>query len=673
MKKILLLFAIMLIASFSFLNAQNVVIECNEMSDQYTKPIPFPNEKADCEMKFIGAAPTQTTGFLSYADWTPSACISYSPLIVGPYVGGVLEKIVLSVSDQANYPLYTVGSAKVWVKHSLSGAVVYEQLFTPVYNSWNTITLTTPQTIPATGFVIGFSMTFTASCPSQTGCETYIRSFHRSDQAEDPNLLGGFYYICSNNPDNYKAAVWNPVTTGNLALYGVVTGCNFPDKDMAALGVSFTSPNEFKMRNELYTYSASVLNLGITPQSNFTLQLVDDNNNVLAEKIVPETVASGTGLVVDFEYAAPSEGKLTLRAKVVLEGDEKPNNDVSGPTSLIIYTQNLIKYIPEQRYTNGYYGLDDMTSCAIGYLKSDIEPLVGKLLTGIVVGFWDAKGIEGYMDVWVSNSLEGEKLWIENHDPPISGYNYYKISEPILLEHVDTYIGWTAKTVTGTPNIPVITINNVDPRVNGGFWVHDESNGWNDRNTDPAFTTKGNLLIIGLVRNNISCDPVTDLEVKYNDDCEAVITWEAPEGFAGNPFNVYRDGVRVATKITEKTFTDKDFDATISHVWYVTLVCEEDEESDYTVVQMPKCEQGIVDNVKTTFNIFPNPSQGNITITSETVFNTVEMINFLGQTVLSQQCNTNELSLDLSNLNNGIYFVRITSENGVAVQKFVKN
>jgi hypothetical protein len=81
---------------------------------------------------------------------------------------------------------------------------------------------------------------------------------------------------------------------------------------------------------------------------------------------------------------------------------------------------------------------------------------------------------------------------------------------------------------------------------------------------------------------------------------------------------------------------------------------------------------GGINNFNTTFTLLPNPANESITITSTSIFNTVEIVSFLGQTILSQPANGNRLTLDVSNLTNGVYFVRIITENGASVQKFVK-
>jgi len=72
------------------------------------------------------------------------------------------------------------------------------------------------------------------------------------------------------------------------------------------------------------------------------------------------------------------------------------------------------------------------------------------------------------------------------------------------------------------------------------------------------------------------------------------------------------------------------------------------------------------------FTIIPNPAPNQVTISSATPFHSVEIINFLGQTVVSQSSIGNTATINVSNLNNGIYFVRVGFEGGGSVRKLVK-
>jgi len=79
-----------------------------------------------------------------------------------------------------------------------------------------------------------------------------------------------------------------------------------------------------------------------------------------------------------------------------------------------------------------------------------------------------------------------------------------------------------------------------------------------------------------------------------------------------------------------------------------------------------------VGNVKSTFSIFPNPTSNSITISSESNFHTIEIVDLFGRIVHSQSNNKKNITLDVSNYCAGMYFVRIISKDVTSVLKFVK-
>jgi hypothetical protein len=72
-----------------------------------------------------------------------------------------------------------------------------------------------------------------------------------------------------------------------------------------------------------------------------------------------------------------------------------------------------------------------------------------------------------------------------------------------------------------------------------------------------------------------------------------------------------------------------------------------------------------INNFKS-IQIFPNPTSEIITIASNQVFETINVFDISGKMVYSQTNNTkqNNLELDLSSLNNGIYFIHTQNANG---------
>jgi len=78
---------------------------------------------------------------------------------------------------------------------------------------------------------------------------------------------------------------------------------------------------------------------------------------------------------------------------------------------------------------------------------------------------------------------------------------------------------------------------------------------------------------------------------------------------------------------------------------------------------------------KNQISIFPNPATDHITIEFKTDVNkntTVTISNIQGQQLLKQSISNINTTLDVSGLSSGIYFLRISSDEGFAVKKFVK-
>ena len=95
---------------------------------------------------------------------------------------------------------------------------------------------------------------------------------------------------------------------------------------------------------------------------------------------------------------------------------------------------------------------------------------------------------------------------------------------------------------------------------------------------------------------------------------------------------------------------------------------------------------GIDEYLHPNFTIIPNPATNQVTISSATPFHLVEIINFLGQTVVSHsavgnndvipsvaQRSVESQTINISLLNKGIYFVRVGFEGGSCIKKVVKH
>ena len=76
------------------------------------------------------------------------------------------------------------------------------------------------------------------------------------------------------------------------------------------------------------------------------------------------------------------------------------------------------------------------------------------------------------------------------------------------------------------------------------------------------------------------------------------------------------------------------------------------------------------ENTKSTIKLFPNPTKDKLSINSEYIISNIEIFDIYGRKVFeTKETNT---EIDVSNLNKGIYFMRITdSSDKTTIKKFV--
>jgi hypothetical protein len=164
-----------------------------------------------------------------------------------------------------------------------------------------------------------------------------------------------------------------------------------------------------------------------------------------------------------------------------------------------------------------------------------------------------------------------------------------------------------------------------------------------------------------------NCPAPNNLTLGYIEDCAAVlITWTA--GPDATSFDIKRNNQTIVTGLKEKTYTDYDYSHGVKNTYTVISNC--DAGSVGTTKEIGPCV-GINENVFN-FSIHPNPANNEVTISASSIINNIDVINFLGQTVVSQKANDSQTTLDISTLTGGVYFVRVISDNGTNVQKFVK-
>lgn len=93
------------------------------------------------------------------------------------------------------------------------------------------------------------------------------------------------------------------------------------------------------------------------------------------------------------------------------------------------------------------------------------------------------------------------------------------------------------------------------------------------------------------------------------------------------------------------------------------IFCVDDVTLTYTV--------GINEPLNENVSIYPNPANNILHVTANG-YNKMEIINFLGQVVMSENVSNTNFEVNVADLNSGVYFVRLQGENGTITKKFVK-
>lgn len=72
------------------------------------------------------------------------------------------------------------------------------------------------------------------------------------------------------------------------------------------------------------------------------------------------------------------------------------------------------------------------------------------------------------------------------------------------------------------------------------------------------------------------------------------------------------------------------------------------------------------------FSYAPNPATDYITVNANSIINSMQLYDLQGRILITKTANTSQASLDVSNYSNGIYFLKVNSENGEQTKKIIK-
>ena len=161
-----------------------------------------------------------------------------------------------------------------------------------------------------------------------------------------------------------------------------------------------------------------------------------------------------------------------------------------------------------------------------------------------------------------------------------------------------------------------------------------------------------------------SCEPAQNLELVVYSNC-IDIKWDAPETQDVLYYEVYRDTEQI--DVTEELFFRDENLSSGTYTYNVRPIYEDcygeliSKQISFTVNTQE------IEEINAT--VYPNPSNDRFIVKADNMTN-ITVFNILGEKVMERNIDAD--SYEINGLDNGIYFVNIETENGLAVRKIVK-
>ena len=148
------------------------------------------------------------------------------------------------------------------------------------------------------------------------------------------------------------------------------------------------------------------------------------------------------------------------------------------------------------------------------------------------------------------------------------------------------------------------------------------------------------------------------------------LTWNAVED--AKSYFVYYGDEEIAN-ITDTTYTVTNLKANTEYCYTVTTMGVNEESAKSKEACATTSEESI-EELASSFNIYPNPVKDELFLATEIQVEEIAIYDIYGRQAMRQQVNetTSQKVVNVADLNSGIYFVKIMTNSGEVVKRFVK-
>ena len=231
--------------------------------------------------------------------------------------------------------------------------------------------------------------------------------------------------------------------------------------------------------------------------------------------------------------------------------------------------------------------------------------------------------------------------------------------------------GNVAPTSLNSEGTVVLTVNGIGSLSPGDYQIKVTGTGTSETvNVYVTLRILGNTVpAIGLT---YPADEAIDLPVVIN------FTWEVGDETVDNyDFELARDAAFTNIEFSENVILPHVLILGVTegaeYFWRVkpNTICADGVFSEvwsFTVAGV----LGINDQTIEGLVVYPNPAQDILNVEAASSISTIEIINILGQVMISEKTTSNNVQLNISKLSSGTYFARITAEDSTSIVQIIK-
>lgn len=312
-------------------------------------------------------------------------------------------------------------------------------------------------------------------------------------------------------------------------------------------------------------------------------------------------------------------------------------------------------------YSDGSFEVDGITYSYAQCRDQDTFPIIGQ-------GLMLRKPISSYFEWTVTNGV-GEL-----------SFEYRKAFTGGAIRQLEVIINGEQAAVTnefgeGTGDQPDVYTFTHTLNLEGAVTIRIKNVGDVDANRQAVID---NIVWTAFGEDPMECLAPSDLAVEVLSDSEASVTWTA--GSANQSYELsyglagfaVEEGIMVDAAMTSATL--EGLIEMTSYDVYVRAICEDETKSDWVgpvnFETFPGV--GLNTNVFEGLTFYPNPVTETLNLKVDAKVEKVEFINVLGESVKTVTPNTMQTKINVSSLNKGVYFMKVTVKGNEKTYRLIK-